>query len=198
DPALVELAVDGVRLEQSELVRLEHLRELRVPNRPGLFSSLEQLLKLLVRPERVQLDCRHTRPPMVPQEASIETRSARLLGHCTRIDVMSSRNLDIRTGASPGLDEKVEGAGEACSQTVSSEGCQPIRFEEAHQEADGKICSDGGAERADQCGAPNTVSLRTEELRELQGRCCADDRSRQQEGESGSILVGEPNQEAAA
>jgi hypothetical protein len=48
DPALVELAVDGIGLEQSELVRLEHLRELSVPNRTGLLSSLEQLLKLLV------------------------------------------------------------------------------------------------------------------------------------------------------
>src|SRR4029453_17250464 len=52
------------------------------------------------------------------------------------------------TQASPGLDEKVKGAGEACSQTVSSEGGQPIRFEEAHQEADGKIWVEGGTRGA--------------------------------------------------
>src|SRR3954447_18996823 len=98
DSALVELSIDGIGLEQSELVRLEDLRELSMSNRTGLLSSFEQLLKLLVCQEGVQLDCRHTRPSMVPREAVVETLAEPLSGRRTITVVMSSRNLDIHTG----------------------------------------------------------------------------------------------------
>src|SRR6185437_14565180 len=54
DASLVELAVDGVRFEQAQVERLEHLGQLGVSNRSGLFSSLEQLLKIRVCQQRVQ------------------------------------------------------------------------------------------------------------------------------------------------
>jgi hypothetical protein len=54
-----------------------------VPDRPRLFSSLEQLLELLVGQEGVQLDRRHTRLPIVPRERTPETPNQALSGRRT-------------------------------------------------------------------------------------------------------------------
>jgi hypothetical protein len=79
-------------------MRFQHFRQFGVPNRTRLLSSLEKLLKLLVCEEGIQLDRCHARVSMLPRVAPIQTRSAPLLGQRTVINVMSSRNLDIRLG----------------------------------------------------------------------------------------------------
>src|SRR5205085_4347358 len=98
DAALVELAVDGLGLEHAQLQRLEHVVELRMPNRSGLLSSLEQLLEVRAREYGVQLDRRHTRPLLVPRTAlGPPCRS----WPCTRSGVMSSRRMALTGWASP-------------------------------------------------------------------------------------------------
>src|SRR5205823_6278136 len=101
DAALVKIAVDRVCLEQPALERLQDLQQLGVPDRPRLFSSLEQLLELLVGQEGVQLDRRHTRLPNVPLECSLETPHHGVSGLCTLTRIMSSPNSGNANGPPP-------------------------------------------------------------------------------------------------
>ena len=59
DAALLELAVDRVRLERVELQRLENLDEIRVPKRPILLGRLEQLVQLGGRQDVVDFNRSH-------------------------------------------------------------------------------------------------------------------------------------------
>ena len=90
------------------------------------------------------------------------------------------------------------GADRAGGGAVERERRQPVRLEEAQQEANREIRRHRRAERADESLAPHPVALVSEELRQLENRGGADDRRGEQEGETGGVLVGEPDEEAAA
>src|SRR5204863_2740431 len=82
------------------------------------------------------------------------------------------------------LGGEVERAGQACGKTVRGERREPIRLEETHQEPNGQIRGQSGADGGDERGTAHAVPLRAEELRELQ--CCGrtDDRCGEEERES--------------
>ena len=72
DPALLELAEDGVRLERVEVQRLEHLDQLGIAKRPVLLRLFEQVVQLGSRQHVLDLDrghpcnlasCHEARPP---------------------------------------------------------------------------------------------------------------------------------------
>ena len=59
DPALLELAEDGVRLERVEVQRLEHLDQLGIAKRPVLLRLFEQVVQLGSRQHVLDFDRGH-------------------------------------------------------------------------------------------------------------------------------------------
>src|SRR5690349_11525554 len=61
-------------------------------------------------------------------------------------------------------DEEDREAQSPHDRAVDGERRQPVRFEEAHEEAHGQVRGDGGGKRADERGPADAVALRAGEL----------------------------------
>src|SRR5579862_4313744 len=123
------------------------------------------------------------------------------VARCRRSSTRRGPGWTSRSGTSsrPGtLREEVNRRAEACAEAVDGKRRQRVRLEEAHDEAHREVRGGGGAERRDERLPADAVPVVAEELRQLQERRGADDRSREQEREPGRVLVREPDEEAAA
>src|SRR5256714_2238738 len=95
-------------------------------------------------------------------------------------------------------DREVDRRREPGEEAVDRERHECLRLEEAHQEADREVGRDGGTEGPDERLTPHAVPRAAEELGQLEDRGGADDRRREQEGETGGVLVREADEQAAA
>ena len=79
DPALLELAEDGVRLERVQMQRLEHLDQLGIAKRPVLLRLFEQVVQLGSRQHVLDFDRGHpcNLASFLPRSAPAETLSLR-------------------------------------------------------------------------------------------------------------------------